>query len=296
MWFTKKPVNDQYLTIIKGLLQNFKDFPGAQTFRVKKLHSFSSHRLAAPYSLILFSFAASLCQSHQWLKRRRGPITALCNVSETGMCTHTHIHADPSHDPLSVNKGFFYCWVTKHDPIIPKLDSKLKKPPLPSLLLYPFLPLSEDFIRLWEWGFWMCMCVLCMEGRRVQIQASLALIILIMTWSEEQIIMNTWANELLMSSRPLSLSALQLKEADRQRSLLVMCGGWGCHRSDISMHWNYSFKTGSSLRRQQLSPSSHTLLVRVSTFCDLSTKFVKYRRAKKSTSLSLFLHLSTTSH
>ena len=133
---------------------------------------FSAHCPTLPYSLIPFNFAASLC--HWCFKRRRGPITALCNVPETED-VHTHIHADPSHThththtPLSVNKGFFYSWVTKHDPIIPKLDSKLKNPPppatpLPSLLLYPFLPLSEDFIRLWQSGH-TCVYVAC--SRRV---------------------------------------------------------------------------------------------------------------------------------
>lgn len=39
--------------------------------------------------------------------------------------------------------------------------------------------------------------------------------------------MNTWANELLMSSRRFNPSVLPLKEADRQRPLLVMYGGGG---------------------------------------------------------------------
>lgn len=83
------------------------------------------------------------------------------------MCTHILLSTPPStytphKHPLSVNKEFFYSWVTKHDPIIPKLDSKLKKPPpsqtythtraSPSLHLYPFLPLSEDFIKAVAWG------------------------------------------------------------------------------------------------------------------------------------------------
>lgn len=39
--------------------------------------------------------------------------------------------------------------------------------------------------------------------------------------------MNTWADELLMSSRLFNPSVLPLKEADRQRPLLVMSGGGG---------------------------------------------------------------------
>ncbi len=47
--------------------------------------------------------------------------------------------------------------------------------------------------------------------------------------------MNTWANELLMSSRRLNPSVLPLKEADRQRPLLVMYGGGG-HLRDIAVN------------------------------------------------------------
>ena len=43
-------------------------------------------------------------------------------------------HMHPAPPALTVNKGFFYSWVTKHDPIIPTLDSKLQSP------LHPTLP------------------------------------------------------------------------------------------------------------------------------------------------------------
>lgn len=58
-----------------------------------------------------------------------------------------------------------------------------------------------------------------------QIQARLALIILIMTRSEEWINMNTCADELLMSSHLFNPHALPLKEADRQRVSLIIWGG-----------------------------------------------------------------------
>lgn len=48
--------------------------------------------------------------------------------------------------------------------------------------------------------------------------------------------MNTWANELLMSSRPFSLSVLPLKEAGRQRCSLVMYRGGGHLRDILSSH------------------------------------------------------------
>ncbi len=139
--------------------------------RVKKPHSVFSP-LTVPYSLILFNSAASLCQSHQCFKRRQGPITALCNVGETGTCTHTYTHRSlPPHHHLSVNKGFFYSWVTKHDPIIPKLDSKLKNPLLPSLPLISLPPALWGLYKALEGGFWVhmyvyvCVCVcVCVGG------------------------------------------------------------------------------------------------------------------------------------
>lgn len=43
--------------------------------------------------------------------------------------------------PVSLwKRGFFYSWVTKHDPIIPTLDSKLKKPLRPALSQVLSLP------------------------------------------------------------------------------------------------------------------------------------------------------------
>lgn len=84
----------------------------------------------------------------------------------------------------------------------------------------------------------MCVYVVCMRGSRggglIQIEARLALIILIMTWSEEQIIMNTWADELLMSSRLLNPSVLPLKEADVQKAFRRNVRGRRASRGHIS--------------------------------------------------------------
>lgn len=51
--------------------------------------------------------------------------------------------------------------------------------------------------------------------------------------------MNTWADELLMSSRLFNPSVLLLKEADRQRHLLLMHGGGG-HLRDTPVNSFYN--------------------------------------------------------
>lgn len=64
--------------------------------------------------------------------------------------------------PISLwKRGFFYSWVTKHEPIIPTLDSKLKKPLSPALPPVLFLPPA-----LWglhkgsgKGGFWLSLYV-----------------------------------------------------------------------------------------------------------------------------------------
>lgn len=190
---------------------------------VKKLRRFSTHWLTAPYSLILFSFAALLCQSHQWFKRRRGPITALSNVGETETCTHTRRSLP---QPPFCEQGVFLLLGNKAWPNNPKAWLKAKETPtsLPTLISLP--PALWGLYKALGMGLldaYVCVC-LCVRrvwlgGGVYKYKHALALIILIMTWSEEKIITNTWANELLMSSCPFSLSVLPLKEADRQRSL-----------------------------------------------------------------------------
>lgn len=79
---------------------------------------------------------------------------------------------------------------------------------------------------------------LCSVGKGgLQKQACFALIIEIMTWSKEYIIINTCANEMLMSSRPFNPSLLLLKEALPQKpftcSVLFFWGG-GLLRNNTS--------------------------------------------------------------
>lgn len=69
---------------------------------------------------------------------------------------------------------------------------------------------------------------LCSVGKGgLQKQACFALIIEIMTWSKEYIIINTCANEMLMSSHPFNPSLLLLKEALPQKPFTCSVLFWG---------------------------------------------------------------------
>lgn len=91
---------------IKGpVLASFDTFRVLKCGELRSPTVFSAHWLTVPYSLILFNFAASLCQSHRCFKRRQGPITALCNVAETGTCTHIYTQIPPT-PPFLWTRGF----------------------------------------------------------------------------------------------------------------------------------------------------------------------------------------------